>query len=68
MNRYASVQLRRFVDDAVGRHHDTVFARLDALVGGRCGCAACHARLLERCAALVADLPPLRALPSSPDR
>lgn len=63
MNRHASVHLRRTVDDAVGRHYEGVFTRLDRLVEGRCRCASCHDRLLEHCAALLADLPPVRAIP-----
>jgi hypothetical protein len=63
MNRHASVQLRRTVDEAVGLHYDAVFARLDRLVEGRCRCASCHERLLEHCTALLADLPPVRAVP-----
>ena len=63
MNRHASVQLRRTVDDAVGRHYDAVFRRVDRLVEGRCRCGSCHERLLQQCADLVASLPAVRAVP-----
>lgn len=63
MNRDATVALRRFVDDAVGRHYDAVFARLDALVVRRCRCRPCQERLLAHCARLVAELPPVRTPP-----
>lgn len=63
MNRHASVRLRRVVDDAVGPHYDAVFTRLDRLTEGRCRCASCHEQLLARCGALLAALPPVRAVP-----
>lgn len=64
MNRHASVALRRFVDAAVGAHYEPVFARLDALVEGRCRCRGCTELLREQCADLVAGLPELPAVPA----
>lgn len=62
MNRYASVELRRLVDDAVGPRYDGVFLRLDVLrtsPEGRCSCSACRVLVAQRCDALVASLPAL---------
>lgn len=65
MNRHASVELRRKVDDAVGPAYDPVFLRLDLLLAsreGRCSCAACTATVADRLDGLVASLPRVRRL------
>ena len=62
MNRYASVALRRLVDEAVGPSYDRVFLRLDLLLAGRegrCGCGSCRERTRQRCAELAGSLPPM---------
>ena len=62
MERHASVDLRRHVDQAVGPSYDRVFLRLDLLLTsreGRCSCATCSSRVADELARLVASLPPL---------
>ena len=62
MERHASVDLRRHVDQAVGPSYDRVFLRLDLLLTsreGRCSCAACSSWVADERARLVASLPPL---------
>lgn len=62
MDRHASVDLRRHVDEAVGPSYDRVFLRLDLLLAsreGRCPCAACSSRVAAVRARLVASLSPL---------
>ena len=60
VERYASVELRRWIDEAVGPHYDALFLRLDLLAAsreGRCGCRHCRAVVDERREALIAYLP-----------
>ena len=67
MQRYASVELRRRVDAAVGQHYDSAFLRLDLLVAGRqsrCRCSECRAAFERRLGAILASLPELPELPS----
>ena len=62
VERYASVGLRRWIDEAVGPHYDALFLRLDLLVAsreGRCGCRHCREVVDRRLAELVGSLPPL---------
>jgi hypothetical protein len=62
MNRHASVDLRRKIDDAVGPVYDQVFLRLDLLLAsreGRCSCTACGSRVAEQRDRLARSLPPL---------
>jgi hypothetical protein len=58
--RSASTALRHQVDDAVGRHYDAPFLRLDLLLAGRearCGCDDCRALVDRTVAGIVASLP-----------
>jgi hypothetical protein len=62
MERHASVDLRRHVDQAVGPSYDRVFLRLDLLLAsreGRCSCAVCSSHVADERARLVRSLPPL---------
>lgn len=62
MDRHASVDLRRHVDQAVGPFYDRVFLRLDLLLAsreGRCSCAVCSSRVADERVRLVRSLPPL---------